>query len=174
MIHKLGIIPSVILGGIFAIVGAWFCNLLVNYTWLVPVGHPQFDPITRNTVLGIEKSENILQAADWTLIVMFLGGIGVFAMGVFMPIAYMINRRLHRLQPKPAGFLAILRQSFWWGIVAVVAVWLQINRSLWIPLILLVAGLFILLEGYLFARKTYLIQSNDPSPEISLTHPPQR
>ena len=60
--------------------------------------------------------------------------------GTAIPFIWLLHRRFGSSQPARSSIL--LRQGLWVGLYATVCIWLQINRSLSIPLaLLLVTGL---------------------------------
>ena len=60
--------------------------------------------------------------------------------GTAIPFIWLLHRRFGSSQPARSSIL--LRQGLWVGLYATICIWLQINRSLTVPLaLLLVTGL---------------------------------
>jgi hypothetical protein len=73
---------------------------------------------------------------------------GVLALsGTTMPVVYFLNRRFPSTPPVDGD--VILRQSLWFGIYGSTLAWLQLGRLLSPLLILILLGVFILIEGLL-------------------------
>ena len=74
--------------------------------------------------------------------------------GTGMPLILLLHRRFGGEDPAPASVL--LRQGLWMGLLVALCAWLQINRSLTLPLGLLVAGSLFAFEWLLrlFERST--------------------
>jgi hypothetical protein len=73
---------------------------------------------------------------------------GVLALsGTAMPVVYFLNRRFPS-NPLVKGDV-ILRQSLWFGIYGSMLAWLQLGRLLSPLLVLILWGVFILIEGLL-------------------------
>ncbi len=73
--------------------------------------------------------------------------------GTTLPVVRYLNVRLTpiSIDPPPGGI--IVRQSIWIGLYVVIVTWLQILRSLSIPIAFFLALVFIVLEGFLRARE---------------------
>lgn len=73
---------------------------------------------------------------------------GVLALsGTAMPVVYFLNRRFPSTPPVEGD--VILRQSIWFGIYGSMLAWLQLGRLLSPLLVLILLGVFILIEGLL-------------------------
>ncbi len=70
--------------------------------------------------------------------------------GTSLPFLWLLHRRFSR-QPVPPPIM--LRQGLWVGLFASLCVWLQINRSLSLPLALLIAAGLIAFEWFLRLRE---------------------
>jgi hypothetical protein len=57
--------------------------------------------------------------------------------GTALPFVWLLHRRFRSDRPAPSSIL--LRQGIWVGLFAAICVWLQINRSLNLPLTILLA-----------------------------------
>jgi hypothetical protein len=67
--------------------------------------------------------------------------------GTAIPFIWLLHRRFGSSQPARSSIL--LRQGLWVGLYATVCIWLQINRSLTIPLALLLATGLVAIEWFL-------------------------
>lgn len=70
--------------------------------------------------------------------------------GTALPFLWLLHRRFSH-QPVPPPIM--LRQGLWVGLFASLCVWLQINRSLSLPLALLIAAGLIAFEWFLRLRE---------------------
>jgi hypothetical protein len=69
------------------------------------------------------------------------------ATGTVLPFIWLLHRRF--LSDRPAAPSTLLRQSLWIGFYAALCIWLQINRSLSLPLAIILAAGVGLLEWLL-------------------------
>jgi hypothetical protein len=67
--------------------------------------------------------------------------------GTSLPFIWVLHRRFRRNDPFPA--VVLLRQGLLVGLYGDLCLWLQINRSLTLPLALLLAAGLALFEGFL-------------------------
>lgn len=67
--------------------------------------------------------------------------------GTSLPFVWVLHRRFRREDPSPSSVL--LRQGLLVGLYADLCIWLQINRSLTLPLALLLAAGLAVFEGFL-------------------------
>lgn len=70
--------------------------------------------------------------------------------GTSLPFLWLLHRRFSR---EPVAPPVMLRQGLWAGLYASLCVWLQINRSLSLPLALLIAAGLIAFEWFLRLRE---------------------
>jgi len=70
--------------------------------------------------------------------------------GTTIPIAKLVNRRLHRVEP--SDWVSV-RQGLWVGLFVATAAWLQIPRVLNLPIAILLALSLITIEGFLRIRE---------------------
>lgn len=70
--------------------------------------------------------------------------------GTSLPFLWLLHRRFYR-EPIPPAVL--LRRGLWVGLYASLCVWLQINRSLSLPLALLIAAGLVAFEWLLQLRE---------------------
>ena len=75
--------------------------------------------------------------------------------GTALPFIWVLHRRFDSNRPAPPHVL--IRQSLWFGLYITLCLWLQINRSFSIPLALLIAIGFSILEFLIriFERSTW-------------------
>ena len=71
--------------------------------------------------------------------------------GMALPVAAFLNRRFPSLPPPTHG--VILRQAIWFGIYLPTLAWLQIGRMLTLPLAVLLALGFLMIEYLLRLRE---------------------
>ncbi len=71
--------------------------------------------------------------------------------GMALPVAAFLNRRFPSLPPPTPG--VILRQAIWFGIYLPTLAWLQIGRMLTLPLAVLLALGFLMIEYLLRLRE---------------------
>ena len=67
--------------------------------------------------------------------------------GTAIPFIWLLHRRFSSSQPARSSIL--LRQGLWVGLYATICIWLQINRSLTIPLALLLVTGLVAIEWFL-------------------------
>ena len=67
--------------------------------------------------------------------------------GTAIPFIWLLHRRFGSSQPARSSIL--LRQGLWVGLYATICIWLQINRSLTIPLALLLVTGLVAIEWFL-------------------------
>ncbi len=150
------ILSSLVSGILLVIGGIILLSLLVNNTWLVSPDHPDFLALQRAVVENNAAAGDLIKAADWRLLALFLLGIIATVAGVFLPVVYLVNRRLLDRDPAEATLPPLhilLRQAFWTGSWVAVCVWLHMHRTLGLPIAVLVAILFALIEGLLLIRR---------------------
>lgn len=71
--------------------------------------------------------------------------------GTVIPFVWYLNQRLSRYTPATSGVL--LRQSMWFGMFAVTAMWLQLTRSLTAPIAFFLALAMGVIEVFLRLRE---------------------
>ncbi len=143
--ERVGIWPSFFLGIILMVVGVYAANSIVNNWW--PFDVTRLD-LVRATALDQVDAASILEAANNEIILAFLSSILIAITGGALPIAYLLNRRFAYFVDgsHTPRFLVTLRQAMAVGIWGAFSVWLQMNRSLGIAVLLLVAGVLVLFE----------------------------
>ncbi|MCA9981430.1 MAG: hypothetical protein KDD89_11365 [Anaerolineales bacterium] len=149
--RKLGILPTLVVGLAFLAGGTAALYYLLNEIWLFEV--ERLD-LVRAVALDQADPLELLNAAYPEAIVAFLAAIALMVMGLFMPVAYVLNWRFN---PRYRSLLAYVRQSFWVGLWFAFCVWLQMNRTLGVAVIALVAAVFVLIE-VLFQVRTRAAQ----------------
>ncbi len=152
--RNFGGLPLVVMGFFLIVIGLWLLNLLVNKVWLVPVSSAQFSAFQRAAMSNTIDPSLLIEASDWGLIVLFLICIAMIGFGLALPIFYLINRRVVIMRhTPPATFAAIARRSLWFAIWLVFCFWLQMSRTLGLPVALLFAIVFILFEALIYIRR---------------------
>lgn len=73
--------------------------------------------------------------------------------GTVLPFVRYLNMRFMRIDGEPPPGGVIVRQSVWVGLWVVSCAWLQLLRSLSLPIAFILAIVFILLEVFLRARE---------------------
>lgn len=144
--ERLGIFPYLILGIGFFILGLSAVNYLTNNIW--PIDVERLDLI-RAIAADQANPAALLEAAYPEVILAFLASVALTFIGLTMPFAYILNRRLQRAYP---GFMPVMRQGLWAGLWVAFCVWLQFNRTFGIAVAVLVAAIFVLLEIMLQVR----------------------
>ncbi|CUS05701.1 membrane protein of unknown function [Candidatus Promineifilum breve] len=151
-LHRLGVLPVLLLAaGLFAL-GALALDRIVNTIWL-------FDPnrleLTRAVVLQRVDAATLLAAANREALLAFMAAVIVAVTGLFMVPAYYLNKRFNppELRDQPPVFLAVLRQSMFAGFWVAFCLWLQMNRTFGLAVALLAAAVLILFELVLQIRE---------------------
>jgi hypothetical protein len=140
-------VPFLVTGLALLWLGLMAMNHIVDNFW--PFDVARLD-LVRATALGRADAAMLLQAANSELILAFLASVLTAVTGLVLPLVYYLNRRFSR-EAAPR-FLLVLRQSMWIGLWISFCVWLQMNRSLGIAVILLVAAVFVMFEILLQIR----------------------
>lgn len=150
---RYGIWIILILSLVIAGVGIWFVNELINNVWVVPMDSNEFDSIRRSVMNGTADATVIMQAADRGMLAIFLGCMIAIGTGLSLPVVFFVNRRLEltRRAPMPS-FAAHLRQAFWVGLWLACCMWLQMSRTFGLPVALLLAAVFVLVEVFIRVR----------------------
>jgi len=151
---RLGVIPYVILGVIFAGIGLMASNHIVT-NWY-PFDVARLD-LMRDTALDRVDAAALLEAANIEIVLAFLACVLVTITGITLPLAYVLNKRIGQITNASFGqiqphFLVTLRQAMWVGLWAAFCLWLQMNRSLGFAVAALVAIVLLLLEILLQVR----------------------
>lgn len=165
-LHKLGVFPYLFLGVGLVVLGLLSLNHLLDNIWLFDTGRLD---IVRLVAQGQANPQILLEAAYIEVIVAFLGGISVVTVGLSLPLVYFLN---YRFIPQRTNFFVIFRQAMWLGFWVAFCVWLQMNRTLGIAIILLVAAVFVLFEILLHIRThTAAIPTTPPATPPSTPEP---
>lgn len=163
LIDKLGVWPSLLIGGVFLVLGLLSLNHVVDNIWLFNA-EDRLD-LVQAVALGRTDSNALLASAYTEVILAFLAAIAMAIIGLFLPLFYVINKRFVGGTP---NLFVCLRQAMWVGLWAVFCLWLQMNRALGIPVALLVAVVFILAELMMQIRaRTQATKSAPPPPTPS-------
>jgi hypothetical protein len=138
--RKLGVLPTLLISLLLVVGGAYVLQYILNNVWLFEV--ERLD-LVRLVALDQADPFELLEAAYPEVILAFLGGVTLLVMGLFMPLAYLLNWRFNYAYRSLLGYV---RQSTWVGLWVAFCVWLQMNRSLGVAVVLLVAAMFVLVE----------------------------
>ena len=155
-LHTLGVIPYLLFGLGLVVLGLLSLNHLLDNIWLFDT--TRLD-IVRLVAQGQANPQILLEAAYVEVIVAFLGGISIITVGLSLPLVYFLN---YRFMPHHTNFFVIFRQAMWMGFWVAFCVWLQMNRTLGIAIILLVAAVFVLFEILLQIRTRSTAIPNTP------------
>ncbi|MEM7116304.1 MAG: hypothetical protein AAF614_27970 [Chloroflexota bacterium] len=145
---RLGVIPSLLFGISLLGLGLLSINYIVDNWW--PFDVERLDLI-RDTAVGTIDAPTLLAAANNEIIFAFLGAVLITITGLVLPLVFFLNRRFGNRESTP-GFLLTLRQAMFVGIWVAFCIWLQMNRSLGLAVMVLVAVVLILFEFLLQVR----------------------
>ena len=145
--RRVGIIPYFLFGILIAFFGLMALNHIVNSFW--PIDVERLD-LVRAVAADNADPAQLLKAANLEIVFSFLAAVIMTITGLSMPVMYFFNRRFGR--QGSSTFSVVLRQSMWVAIWVAFCFWLQMNRSLGLGLIVLVAAVFIVLELMLQVR----------------------
>ena len=150
-VHRLGVVPVLILSiGLF-LLGALAIDRVVNTLWLFDV--TRID-LARAVVQQRADAPTLLAAANGEILVAFLASIVVAFTGLAMVPMYYVNKRFNPpgFRDQPPVFLSVLRQSLFVGLWAAFCVWLQMNRTFGLAVAVLAAAVLVLFEIVLQIR----------------------
>lgn len=154
MLNRLGLLPSLIIGAALIFVGSTLAVNMMNTRWLIDPGNPVFTELQRRAADGTIDSAVLYQNSQSGLIVTFLGCMLLIGMGVALPIAYLVNRRIRIGGDwEPASFSVLMRQGLWAGLLLAACAWLQMSRTLSIPIALLLLTIMLLVEAFIMIRQ---------------------
>lgn len=146
LLHKLGALPTLIIGIGFIILGLLGLQRIVNSIWLFDVDRLD---LVRGVAQDQVEAHQLLDAAYTDVIIAFLAAVTIIIIGFCLPLAYYLNKRF---APRNLRFFIIFRQAMWVGLWGGFCVWLQMNRALGLAVAILVAAVFILFEALLQVR----------------------
>ena len=154
-LKRFGIWLILLVSLLLAGVGVWFINELINNVWIVPIDSPDFNAVRRSVMIGTADASVIMNAADRSMLAVFIGCMIVIGTGLALPVVYLVNRRMEltRRAPLPS-FGVLMRQAFWFGVWLGFCVWLQMGRTFGLPVALLLAVVFVLFEVLFHVRRT--------------------
>ena len=153
-LNRLGIFPVLLVGALFIIVGGTLLMNIMNNTWLVSPDNPAFIELQRRTADGTVDGPLLYQNSDGSLITTFLVGVMIVGMGATLPIAFLVNRRIRSVgEWGPVSYPVLIRQGLWAGIWLAICIWLQMSRTLSIPIALLILAIFMLIEAFIMIRQ---------------------
>ncbi|HET6443073.1 MAG TPA: hypothetical protein VFI27_00715 [candidate division Zixibacteria bacterium] len=143
---RLGILPTLVVGGVLFLVGILMINNIVNNFW--PIEVERLDLI-RETAFGSAEATSLLRAANIEVILAFLAGVWIAVTGLMLPVAAFLNSRFGN---ETFHWFVALRQAMWVGLWVAFCTWLQMNRSFGIGVAVLVAAVLIMFEILLQIR----------------------
>jgi hypothetical protein len=171
---RLGVLPALLVGLAFTAIGIVVLSWLLNDIWPISprLTDEQFIEVQRGIAEDRFASGTLLQISNAEAVALFLVAAGVTAMGIMMPLAYFVNRRVQvwlrarddrhfeqETGQKPptrmvlqTSLFVLMRQGFWFGLWVSFCLWLQINRTFGFAVAGLVAIVLILLELLLLMR----------------------
>jgi len=148
VVRRLGAIPFVLLGVGLVFLGLLALNHIVNNFW--PFDVERLDLIRATARMQVDAAA-LLEAANLEILLAFLAAVMVAVTGLVLPLVYYLNKRLRASDQLPS-FLLVLRQAMWVGIWVAFCVWLQMNRTLGLAVVLLVAAVLAMFEILLQVR----------------------
>ncbi len=144
---RMGIFPYLVLGFGLLLLGLLALNHITNNLW--PIDVSRLDLI-RSTALDRAEATTLLRSANLELVFAFLAAVLTAVTGLFLPLAYILNRRFGRTPSH--SFMVVLRQAMWVGLWAAFCAWLQMHRSLGLGVALLSAVVLVVVEMLLQVR----------------------
>lgn len=151
VVHRMGILPTLVLSFALTALGILAANRLMNTRWPFDVQQVE---LVRATAQQRVDAAMLLAAADNEVLIAFLACVVVAMTGLALPFAYILNRRFGpgRLTGEPPSMMVTLRVALWFGLWSAFCVWLQMNRTLGIAVAALAAAVLILFELLLQIR----------------------
>jgi hypothetical protein len=147
-LRRLGILPFLLLGIALLLLGLLALNHIVNNFW--PFDVQRLDLI-RATATGRVDAPTLLEAVNLEILLAFLASVMVSVTGLILPFIFILNKRFYPPDAAPS-FLVIVRQAMWVGVWIAFCVWLQMNRTLGLAVVLLVAAVLAMFEVLLQVR----------------------
>ena len=163
-VHRLGVVPVLILSiGLF-LLGALAIDRVVNTLWLFDV--TRID-LARAVVQQRADAPTLLAAANGEILVAFLASVVVAFTGLAMVPMYYVNKRFNPpgFRDQPPVFLSVLRQSLFVGLWAAFCVWLQMNRTFGLAVAVLAAAVLVLFEMVLQIRNRASAVTEQSAPQ---------
>ena len=163
-VHRLGVVPVLILSiGLF-LLGALAIDRVVNTLWLFDV--TRID-LARAVVQQRADAPTLLAAANGEILVAFLASVVVAFTGLAMVPMYYVNKRFNPpgFRDQPPVFLSVLRQSLFVGLWAAFCVWLQMNRTFGLAVAVLAAAVLVLFEIVLQIRNRASAVTEQSAPQ---------
>ena len=143
---QLGIFPYLFLGAALAFLSLYALDYITSTLWVVDVDRLD---LIRQVAQDRADSPALLDAVYVEIVLAFLTSAALLIIGITMPFTYLLNRRFF---PQYPTFFATIRQALWFGLWVMFALWLQMNRTLTLPIALLIFIVFALLEVILQIR----------------------
>ncbi len=177
--QQLGIFPYLILGSALAVLALITLDYITTTLWVIDV--ERLD-LVRAVAEDRANSPALLDAVYTEVVLAFLTSVALLIIGVSLPFTYLLNRRL--TAPAYPPLFATVRQALWLGLWIMFCLWLQINRTLTIPVALLLLVVFVLLElilqirtrtaeGLQLPSTPIKVRQKPPKPAPSGPRPPQ-
>ena len=163
-VHRLGVVPVLILSiGLF-LLGALAIDRVVNTLWLFDV--TRID-LARAVVQQRADAPTLLAAANGEILVAFLASVIVAFTGLAMVPMYYVNKRFNPpgFRDQPPVFLSVMRQSMFVGFWAAFCVWLQMNRTFGLAVAVLAAAVLVLFEIVLQIRNRASAVTEQSAPQ---------
>ncbi|MCP4420238.1 MAG: hypothetical protein GY805_26840 [Chloroflexi bacterium] len=147
--NHFGFISALILGILLFIIGLLASEYIIDNWW--PIDINRLD-LVRAAAQSRTNAASLLEAANFEIILAFLATVLTAVTGFTLPVAYLLNHRFTAYTDRRFGhiessrLMVALRQSMAVGIWVAFCLWLQMNRSLGLAVVLLVAAVLILFE----------------------------
>ena len=163
-VHRLGVVPVLILSVGLLLLGALAIDRVVNTLWLFDV--TRID-LARAVVQQRADAPTLLAAANGEILVAFLASVIVAFTGLAMVPMYYVNKRFNPpgFRDQPPVFLSVLRQSLFVGLWAAFCVWLQMNRTFGLAVAVLAAAVLVLFEIVLQIRNRASAVTEQSAPQ---------
>ena len=163
-VHRLGVVPVLILSIGLLLLGALAIDRVVNTLWLFDV--TRID-LARAVVQQRADAPTLLAAANGEILVAFLASVVVAFTGLAMVPMYYVNKRFNPpgFRDQPPVFLSVLRQSLFVGLWAAFCVWLQMNRTFGLAVAVLAAAVLVLFEIVLQIRNRASAVTEQSAPQ---------
>ncbi|MBK8432637.1 MAG: hypothetical protein IPL28_15680 [Chloroflexi bacterium] len=156
--HFLGALPALTIGLGLLVLGLLTLRHLVNNLWVVDVNQIE---LVRAVAQDTADVPTLLSAAYPEVVLAFLAAVALSGIGLAMPLVYYLNKRFW---PQQLGAMLVLRQAMWVGLWSAACTWLQMNRALNLAVALLVAIIFVLIEGLIVVRQKASSQPSASQP----------
>lgn len=151
-LRRLGVFPYLLVGLVLLALGVLLLTYVVDNWW--PFAVQRLD-LVRAAAQGRVEAATLLSAANTEIIFVFLAAVAIAIAGLSLPFLYFLGWRFG-FGGNPAGqpprFIVVIRQGMWVGVWVAFCLWLQMNRTLGIAVVLLGGGVLVLFEILLQIR----------------------